>query len=159
MKEELRDALKDAAISDANKKKLREHFDRRPPLRTPSDIREFKKEVDAAIKAAADAEQAERPRLLRVQELEACFYGSLVPRDPSEGLARPKRAADGWRAGQSRPFVVKSITGPMRERLASHGFFLPENAREITVNVQHAPDRSTLLFEVLKDALELGEIT
>lgn len=37
-------------------------------------------------------------------ELEACFFGALIDRDPSEGINRKKRDKDGWRSGKSKPF-------------------------------------------------------
>ena len=40
----------------------------------------------------------------KLAELEACMFGTLVPRDPSERVARMKRAPDGWRHGISRAY-------------------------------------------------------
>jgi hypothetical protein len=42
-----------------------------------------------------------------LQGLEASFYGTLAPRNPGEGVNRPKRLPNGWRHGESHPFVWK----------------------------------------------------
>ena len=46
------------------------------------------------------------PAQKKLQDLEACMFGSLVARDPAEAVNRPKRAADGWRHGVNRRFEL-----------------------------------------------------
>ena len=49
------------------------------------------------------------PAQKKLQELEACMFGTLVSRDPSEGVNRAKRTADGWRHGVNRPFELDGV--------------------------------------------------
>jgi len=45
-----------------------------------------------------------------LKELDVCFYGTLIPRDPSEGIRRMKTAKDGWRHDVSHPFKFEGKT-------------------------------------------------
>ena len=46
----------------------------------------------------------------KLQELETCFFGTPVDREPGSGVRRQKRADDGWRSGASKPFEWKGRT-------------------------------------------------
>lgn len=47
----------------------------------------------------------------KLKELETCVYGTLVDRDPAEGIKKQKHSNDGWRSGASHPFkATKKLT-------------------------------------------------
>jgi hypothetical protein len=46
----------------------------------------------------------------KLAELDAVFFGTLVPREAGSGVRRPRHLADGWRHGVDRPFVLGNQT-------------------------------------------------
>lgn len=98
MHRDVHDALAATDLTESRKRRIREQFNN-PATVTYKALSEV---IAAAV--AEQAEEAADPRYQLHRELDACFYGTLEPRDPESGVARPGHRQDGWRHGVSHPF-------------------------------------------------------
>jgi hypothetical protein len=82
-------------------------------LITPTEVIELPPVVPVTHKRAVEMKKGREAKPLLIN----AFYGTLVPRDPSEGsMKKWKHSHDGWREGFSHPFEFGGRTYDVQKR-------------------------------------------
>jgi len=89
----------------------------------------------------------------KLEELDECFFGTVIDRDPADRIARKKHNKNGWRNGVTHPFNHNGKTYDVATAPNRSDF---ETEYEYKMAVGMATDKTVRTYETLKATIISG---